>query len=325
MQKILIIRFSSIGDIILTTPILRAVKEQLNAEIHFVTKNAFRDIIAANPNISKIHVINDSITEIIGELKKEKFDLIVDLHKNLRSFRLIRALNTKSVSFNKLNINKLFSVLLKSKQPLPKKHIVDRYFEGIKQLGILKDNKGLEYFMDESKLKIAEIKSQLPTKYVSIVLGGSYYTKQIPINKVLEICKIVPIPIVLLGSDKEANLAKEILSQFPNISDFSGKLSFNESAYVIKHSEWVITSDTGLMHVAAAYSKKIVSVWGNTIPEFGMDPYMPHKENLILEVNELSCRPCSKLGHRQCPKQHFNCMNKIDFSKIANLNWTQPE
>jgi ADP-heptose:LPS heptosyltransferase len=75
------------------------------------------------------------------------------------------------------------------------------------------------------------------------------------------------------------------------------------------------------MHVAAALHKKIISVWGNTIPEFGMEPYMPHKENVILEVNELSCRPCSKLGHHQCPKKHFNCMNKIDFSKIVNLNW----
>jgi ADP-heptose:LPS heptosyltransferase len=324
LQKILIIRFSSIGDIILTTPIIRAIKEQLNVEIHFVTKKAFQDIIAANPNISKIHVFNESIAEVIGELKKEKIDLIVDLHKNLRSYRLIRALNTKSVSFNKLNINKFLSVLLKSKQPMPKKHIVDRYFEGIKELGVVKDNKGLEYFMDESKLKLYEIKSQIPSKYVSIVLGGSYYTKQIPLNKVLEICEIVPLPIVLLGSAKEADLGKKISSLFPSISDFCGKLTFNESAYVIKHSEWVITSDTGLMHVAAAFHKKIISVWGNTIPEFGMEPYMPHKENVILEVNELSCRPCSKLGHHQCPKKHFNCMNKIDFSKIVNLNWQHP-
>lgn len=321
LKKILIIRFSSIGDIILTTPIIRATKEQLNAEIHFVTKKGFKDIIAANPNISKVHTFNDSVNEIIRDLKAEKFDLIIDLHKNIRSFRLIRALNIKSTSYNKLNFNKLLSVLLKSKQPLPKKHIVDRYFEGINKIGVVNDYKGLEYFLDESKLKLSDLKSQLPVKYVSIVLGGSYYTKQIPIKKVLEICKIVPIPIVLLGSDKEANLAKEISLQFPIIIDFCGKLSFNESAYVIKHSEWVITSDTGLMHVAAAFRKKIISVWGNTIPEFGMEPYMPHEENVKLEVNELSCRPCSKLGHRQCPKQHFNCMNKIDFSELMNLNW----
>ncbi len=105
----------------------------------------------------------------------------------------------------------------------------------------------------------------------------------------------------------------------PNVIDGCGKFSFNQSASVIQQAEWVITSDTGLMHVASAFNKKIISVWGNTIPQFGMEPYLPNNQNIILENNNLNCRPCSKLGYNKCPKGHFKCMEEIDFSFVSEL------
>jgi len=321
MKKVLIIRFSSIGDIILTTPIIRVLKEQLNVEIHFITKEQFKEILTFNPHITKIHTFKKETNEIINELKKESFDLIIDLHKNLRSFSLINQLGVKSVNYNKLNFIKFVTVLLKDKKLLPKLHIVDRYFFALKSLGVINDGKGLEYFINEKIINNSEINKLNQTKYIAIVLGGSYYTKQIPIEKLKEICKKISSQLILLGSKNESEIGSQLASNFKNVVNLCGKLSFNESAFVVKEAEWVITSDTGLMHVAAAYNKKIISVWGNTIPEFGMSPYLPNNENILLQVNDLNCRPCSKLGYKKCPKKHFNCMQKINLNELDKVNW----
>ena len=92
----------------------------------------------------------------------------------------------------------------------------------------------------------------------------------------------------------------------------NGKFSIGQSAYLIKKAKYVFTNDTGMMHIAAAFKKKIYSVWGNTIPGFGMTPYLANSASKIIEVRDLFCRPCSKIGFDRCPKGHFNCMNRID-------------
>ncbi len=325
MKKVLIIRFSSIGDIILTTPVLRALKEQLNVEIHFITKEQFKEILIFNPYITKIHTFKKETNEIVPVLNNEKFDLVIDLHKNLRSFSLISKLGIKSVTYNKLNFIKFVTVLLKDKKLLPKLHIVDRYFFALKSFGVINDGKGLDYFINEKIINNPEITGLVHTKYVAVVLGGSYFTKQIPIEKLTEICEKIPTKIILLGSKNETEIGNLLVSNFKNVVNLCGKLSFNESAFVVKEAHWVITSDTGLMHVAAAYNKKIISIWGNTIPEFGMSPYLPNNENIILQVNNLNCRPCSKLGYKKCPKKHFNCMQKINLSELDKVNWLNPQ
>ena len=98
-----------------------------------------------------------------------------------------------------------------------------------------------------------------------------------------------------------------------------GRFSINQSASLVQQARVVITPDTGLMHIAAAFKKKIISVWGNTIPEFGMFPYLPDKDSRIIQVEGLSCRPCSKIGYSSCPKKHFRCMNDIDEKQLAEL------
>lgn len=306
----------------LTTPIIRCAKQQLKGtEIHFVTKDVFRDTLINNPNIDKLITFKNDVSEIYSELINEKYDVIIDLHKNLRSLRLKQLLKTKSFSYNKLNINKFFAVKFKIKNCLPKKHIVERYFEAIANIGVTNDGKGLDYFLNENdKVNCADLffKSE-PTKFIALVVGGSYYTKQIPLHKLKEICKNSTMPIVLLGGKSDMLIADELQKSFPKLINACGNFSLNQSASIIKQAEWVVTSDTGLMHIAAAYSKKIISVWGNTIPEFGMSPYMPTTENLILEVKKLSCRPCSKLGYKKCPKGHFKCMNEIDYGLFKEL------
>ncbi|MGZ4042039.1 MAG: glycosyltransferase family 9 protein [Bacteroidia bacterium] len=314
-KKILIVRFSSIGDIILTTPVIRCLKMQLpGAEIHFVTKAVFKETLINNPYLSKLYTFQKDVDEIYNELKAENFDLVIDLHKNLRSTRLKQQLKTKSKSFSKLNVQKFLAVRLKMIKALPDKHIVDRYFETIKPLGINTDGKGLDYFLsihDFVDIKTLYLKNAV-TNYTVLVAGGSYFTKQIPINKLAEICSRIQTPMIILGGPADRAVGEELKKQFPQLINLCGSLTLNQSASVIKQSSLVITSDTGLMHMAAAFNKRIISVWGNTIPEFGMSPYMPNPDNQIMEVKGLSCRPCSKLGYNKCPRGHFKCMNDIE-------------
>jgi ADP-heptose:LPS heptosyltransferase len=318
-QKLLILRFSSIGDIVLTTPVIRACKKQLAAtEIHFVCKNAFRSLLEHNPYIHKIHSFEKDIKEIYETLNREKFDVIIDLHNNLRSFRLKRYLGVKSYSFNKLNVLKLTAVVTKKISILPEKHIVNRYLETVLPLGVKDDGQGLDFFIPEEAKNLPK-PIVLPQQFSVLVLGGSYFTKKIPINKLREICSRLKFPLVLLGGSDGTAEALELVKEFPNVVNLCGTLSLHQSAFVISQSAWVITPDTGLMHMAAAFNKRIISVWGNTVPEFGMGPYLPQTENKILEVKNLSCRPCSKLGYHKCPKGHFKCMNNIDFSFLDTL------
>jgi len=313
--KVLVIRFSSIGDIVLTTPVLRCIKQQLkDVELHFITKQKFISVIDQNPYVDKFYTITNSLSEVIPQLKKENYDYIIDLHHNARTLKLKLALGKKSYSFNKLNWEKFLVVNFKTNK-LPQKHIVDRYFETVAHIGVSNDNKGLDYFINE-KDEI-DIVSALPTlfheDYNALVVGGSYFTKQIPLNKLKDICTNSSLPLVLLGGKEDATVAEQVYQLHKNkVINLCGKLNLNQSASIIQQSKKVITSDTGLMHIAAAYKKDIISLWGNTIPEFGMGPYLAGKDSQLLEVKNLSCRPCSKLGYKKCPKGHFKCMNNID-------------
>ncbi|MBL7921933.1 MAG: glycosyltransferase family 9 protein [Bacteroidia bacterium] len=320
LKKILIIRFSSIGDIVLTTPVIRCAKAQLKGtEIHYVTKEAFKSILEHNPNIDKLHTFKEDVSEVYDQLKAENFDVVIDLHKNLRSLRLKQKLGIKSYSFNKINLQKFVAVNFKQINKLPDRHIVERYFDAIAPIGVTNDGKGLDHFINNNdKVDVTKL---IPSssKFVALVAGGSYFTKKIPLNKLVEICNSLSLPIIVLGGKEDKTIADELQKQFPQIINACGQYSINQSASIIEQAEWVITSDTGLMHIASAYDKKIISVWGNTIPEFGMGSYMPQAENKILEIKGLSCRPCSKLGYKRCPKGHFKCMNDINYSFLKDL------
>ncbi len=318
-MKILIIRFSSIGDIVLTTPVIRCCQQQLNnAEIHFVCKASFKSTLEHNPYISKLITFDKDINEVIPALKKENYDALIDLHNNLRSRRLKLALGKKSVAFNKLNVKKFLAVALKNKNVLPNVHIVQRYLATVSELGVKDDNKGLDYFIsDKEKVAITQLPQPLQNGYVALVAGGSYYTKKIPVNKLIEICNSSKLPIALLGGKDDADMAKQVVAKCNNAFNLCGNFSLNQSASIIEQAKYVISSDTGLMHIASAFNKTIYSLWGNTIPEFGMYPYKPGEGSKILEVKNLKCRPCSKLGYGKCPKGHFKCMNEIQIEEVG--------
>ncbi|MHB1177917.1 MAG: glycosyltransferase family 9 protein [Daejeonella sp.] len=316
--KILIIRFCSIGDIVLTSPVIRCLKEQLDGvELHFLTKKAFMPVLAGNRYIDKLHFLKDSLSSSIDDLKREKFDHIIDLHHNLRTLIIKTRLGVPSSSFNKLNWKKWLLVILK-KNLLPPVHIVDRYMNTVEFLGVQNDNKGLDYFLMPGH----DVRLLLPPshqEYIAVVIGAQHATKRLPTERLAELCRLIQQPVVLLGGPEDAQRGEEISKAAGNhVFNSCGKFQLDQSAYLVKMSKCVITHDTGLMHIAAAFNKTILSVWGNTIPEFGMYPYMVDK-SYQFEVKGLACRPCSKIGFEKCPLEHFKCMNNIDLMNISKL------
>jgi ADP-heptose:LPS heptosyltransferase len=306
--KILVVRFSSIGDIVLTTPVVRMLKKQLNAQVHFLTKSAYVSLLKNNPYIDSVYQIDDSVNEVIGDLKKENYDYVIDLHNNLRTQILKFRLGMPAKSFNKLNMEKFMLTNFKLDK-MPKIHIVDRYLETVKHLGVKNDNQGLDFFLSANdKMDI----SIFPKNYIVFVIGGQHATKILPNEKIISIIKKVNKPVLLIGGTEDAYRGEEIAKACNKVVNTCGKYSILHSASLVQQATMVITHDTGMMHIAAAFNKKIYSVWGNTVPEFGMYPYLESEQSKRIEVKGLNCRPCSKIGYDKCPKGHFKCMQEID-------------
>lgn len=323
MAKILVIRFSSIGDIVLTSPIIRGLKKQLTkAEIHVLTKTSYQKLYACNPHVDKVFTLSKTnrLSHLINLLKNEHYDYVIDLHNNLRSWRVRIGLGAKSSGFPKLNFRKYLLVRFKWNL-MPDIHIVDRYFEAVKHLGVRNDGKGLDFFFPEGEdFQPIQLPIEFQNGFHAVVVGGQHFTKIFPAEKLLEVIPLLQLPVVLLGGKEDVERAAVISSKLGNkVFDLTGRISLESSAMVIRNAKSVLTNDTGLMHIAAAFRKPVVSVWGNTVPDLGMYPYMPGNEDysVIVQNNNLSCRPCSKIGFNKCPKGHFKCMTELDTSEIA--------
>lgn len=319
MKKILVIRFSSIGDIVLTTPILRCIKSQHPEwQVHYLTKKNFAALVESNPNVDKVFAMDGEIDELIPALKDENYDHVVDLHNNLRTLRLKQKLKRPATAFPKLNYQKFLFTTFKINR-MPDIHIVDRYFQAVTPLGIQNDQKGLDFFIPKKdKVQLADI--GVPAKYIAFAIGAQFATKRLPEAQIIALIKKIDTTVVLLGGPGDSEAAERIISATPNAISLCGKLNLNQSASVVQQASKVISHDTGLMHIASAFKKPIVSIWGNTSPHLGMYPYMPGltDQYSIHEVDGLKCRPCSKIGYQKCPKKHFKCMSNQDLDAIAD-------
>lgn len=319
--KILIIRFSSIGDIVLTTPVIRCIKGQLTgSEVHYLTKWSFRSILQSNTYVDKVHLLDKDFKQVIPTLKNEHFDYVIDLHHNLRSLKVKRALKVKSFSFNKLNLKKWLLTAFKINR-MPPVHIVDRYMDTVKTLGVKNDGKGLDYFIPEKDVvKHEDIPAAQSHGYIGVVIGAAHNTKKLPLHKLKELCNDIEYPIILLGGPEDKAIGDEVASIDPvKIYNACGKFNLNESADLVRRAKLIISHDTGLMHIASAFKKPIISIWGNTVPEFGMTPYYGDTQpaSYMMEVKGLSCRPCSKIGYNKCPLGHFKCMENQNIEEVV--------
>lgn len=320
MVKFLVIRFSSIGDIVLTTPVVRGLHLQVeDAEVHYLTKPGYASLLTSNPYITKVHTLADHLSDTIAALKTEEFDYIIDLQNNLRSLQIKRALKRMYFTVHKLNLKKWILVNFKINR-LPDTHIVDRYMQTVKLFSVEHDDQGLDFFIPEAdQVSPGDLPEPFRSGYIALVIGAKHTTKKLPPEKLIALTGALLHPVILIGGPEDKETGNSLVDALPKkkMLNGCGRWSVNQSAAVIQHANYVITHDTGMMHIAAAFTKKIITLWGNTVPQFGMYAYRPDPQSVDYQVEGLSCRPCSKLGKPSCPKKHFKCMMDHDTGQIA--------
>ena len=325
--KVLIIRFSSIGDIVLASPVIRCVKEQLpNTEVHFLSKKTFKAVTEANPYIDRFYYFSKDFDALLRELRKEKYDYIIDLHKNFRTLKIKKSLKAKSFTYEKESLSK-FLLTKFNINTMSGRHITDRSLDTIIPLGIKDDERGLDYFIPSNiNVSIADLPAPHQFGFIAIVIGASYHTKKLPVGKLQELCTKIDFPIVLIGGKEDAAHGVEIEKISPiQIYNACGKFSLNESAWLVKQSKLVISHDTGFQYIACAFNKKVLAIWGGTSPKLDVEPYYGKKQLPFSDekmyynflVPNLNCQPCSNFGTKKCPKGHFKCMKNQDIDLIA--------
>ena len=330
MVKFLVVRFSSIGDIVLTTPVLRHLKQQVeDAEIHYLTKSAYASLLEANPYVDRIHSFDGDIKACIATLREEGIDYVIDLHHNVRSARIKYGLKRIAFSLDKLNWHKWLYVSFKIDR-LPDRHIVDRNLDTIRSFIEKQDDGGLDYFIPEkSEIDIQSLPDSLRKGYVGLSIGAQHETKKLSVESMVKLCQKLDYPIVILGGPEDRERGEGLVSSLPgkDILNGCGKYSIHQSASLVRQAKVLISNDTGLMHIGAAFQKKIISIWGNTVPRFGMFPFRADPSSVQFEVSGLSCRPCSKIGYQKCPKRHFKCMQEQDLDGMVSACrrlWNSP-
>lgn len=297
----------------MTTPVIRWLQEQLGATIHYATKAAYAELLSNNPRIAKLSLLADgSWSSLVTDLRAQKFDLIVDLHCNLRSRRLRFELKAKSVGYQKQLFNKMLFFTLRINR-YNASHVIDRYAEALASIGIRDDAKGMELYLgDQSSTSV-----DLPSRFIAISAGGSSMTKRIPYHIIRDIIDRYPdVNFILLGGEDVDNKLKDYEGR--SVVNLIGRLSLIQSAEVISKAEQVITGDTGLMHIAAAFDRPTITIWGSTDPIFGFYPRYK-SQNLAKAValhSDISCRPCSRTGRKQCPLGHLKCLNEFPVDRL---------
>ncbi|MVN89767.1 glycosyltransferase family 9 protein [Mucilaginibacter aquatilis] len=318
-MKILVIRFSSMGDIIYTTPVVRCLKEQIpGAEVHFLTKPAFRYIYDNNPYVDKLLLLKPDLSDTIKDIKAEKYDILVDLHSNLRTRIIKIRTGIKAYTYDKQRLRKWLSLKFNLKL-VPPVHLVDRYLKAVAPLGISNDGKPINYYIK----KEYSLQNLLPPThqagYIVFVIGATHNTKRMPNHKVVQICQNINQPVILLGGNDVKGNGNEIAaSAGSHVINLCGATTLDESVFLVSKARCLLGFDTGLTHIAEAFDIPIASIWGSTVPELlGVQPYKVSKA-LVAGV-DLPCRPCSKFGQEKCPLGHFKCMHEISNELLINF------
>ncbi|MFL0298196.1 glycosyltransferase family 9 protein [Aquirufa novilacunae] len=316
-MRLLFIRFSAIGDIVLASPALRCAKQQIpGVEIHFLTKKSMKAVSEANPYVDRFHYFDKDLSATIQELKACKFDYIIDLHKNLRTLRIRLALGVPYLSYNKLSVEKFLLTKFQVNR-MADRHISMRSVDTLAPLGVSYDGKGLDYFVPSEVIQPVFF----PEGYVALVIGASYATKKLPLESLKVLCSQIPHPIVLVGGKEEVADGEALALLDPTrIVNTCGAYSLHESALIVSKARLVISHDTGMLYIACAFEKNVIAIWGATSPALQVEPFMPDdlKAQVFQSiVPDLTCQPCSNFGTKTCPKGHFSCMKQQDLPEIA--------
>jgi heptosyltransferase-2 len=310
LDKILIIRLSSIGDILLTTPLIRTIKKKNPAiQIDFILKEEFAELLHYNPNINELFKYTDHKfvkQSLLNSLIAKNYKLIIDLQNNLRSREITRLFHCEIIRFKKNNLKKFLLVHLKINKLKNEPQIPLRYARTIGDLEL--DDEGLEFITNNS----ADARFERGKKYIGLCPGSKHFTKRWPKEYYIQLGKKLESAgynIVLFGGLEEVQTCNEIENNLNNVLNLCST-SIQQVGINMKICKAIYTNDSGLMHLASAVGVPVIAFFGSTVEEFGFFPYKV--KNIVLENKNLSCRPCTHIGGKSCPKIHFDCMKKIN-------------
>ncbi|MFH0990183.1 MAG: lipopolysaccharide heptosyltransferase II [bacterium] len=338
INKTLVIRFSSIGDVILASPLLRVLRKQYpSSQIDFVTKKEFADLVKTNPNLNYTYEFEPSkgfegLKALKAKIRAEGYDLIIDIHDSLRSryLRSIRGVKKIAV-INKRVMQRSILLMMKKNLYGEVVPVADRYIEPVKDLGVTNDGKGLEiHIPDEAAFGVSASVGRLRLnqyeKVVGLCPGARHYTKRWPVERFIELGSQLAMKqdakILLFGGPDDAQLTSSIVDKINRKTDanrafsFGGSLNLLETAAAMEYCDLLVTNDSGLMHVAVARQKKVLAIFGSTVEEFGFFPYS--SGSVVIQHEGLYCRPCSHVGRMVCPEKHFRCMIEISPQEVFN-------
>ena len=325
IKKTLIFRLSSIGDIVLTTPFIRLWHAKYPAvEIEFAVRKEYADLLRYHPAISRLHEIDvsegrEGLIRWRSYFQKQNFDSVFDLHNNFRTKFMRSGLDVPAHVIDKRTVQRW--ILVKTKLNLFRQIIpvAERYIEAAKSCGIKPDREGAELFVpqqisDRVREKIASRFGTETKSIVAICPGSKHFTKRWPVEFYSALTKRIletATAVILLGGTEDKSLADIIMrSAGDSLYNACEEFSLLETVAAIDQCKAVVSNDSGLMHIACARKKPVISIFGSSVKEFGFFPY--HADSKIFEVDGLRCRPCSHIGRDSCPKQHFQCMKKIE-------------
>lgn len=333
IKKILVFRLSSIGDIILTSPLLRCLRKKYpNAQIDYVIKKQFRFLIEGNPYINKIWVVDSGLgfiglKELTQEIRKEEYDVFLDIHKNFRSLYVSSNSSPKRTFRYKKNILKR-SLLVKFKIDRYKnvEPVFQRYIDTAKKIGVEYDGLGSELYVPEKTQELVVFlytkhNISLQNKIYILCPGASYSNKQWLPERFSELGQKLladdpDCSVIFHGGQKEFDICEEMQKSCGERSyNFAGKLNLMESAALINRATTVVANDSGMLHMSESQKVPVVGLYGPTAYQFGFYPIM--KESKAIAI-DLPCRPCTKMGMNHCPQKHFKCMKDITVEMVFN-------
>ena len=328
-MKALVICGKSITDVIFATPAIRALRIDLDEiSVHVLVRPEAAFLLRENPYVGKVHCLT-GVFATWKKLMAERFDLIINLDEGWQSRILSRFVIAPERRLATHHWKKWLMVRLKINQ-ISSKHAVERMMDVIRPLGVKGDNLGLDYFIpDHDKVSAHWLPGDYRKGYVVFCMSAPFFTRKLPLDRMIELCDKIRKPIVLLGTSEDHHNAEVIGSFFSGsghlrlqrnepifsprtqIYNACGKYSFNQMASIIKQSWAVFTFDNDFVPVASAFRKQVFGLWGNTSEIFGNYPY--RTRYTIMEHTNLECRPCSAHGFDRCPKGHFKCMRDVMF------------
>jgi len=302
-----------------------------------MVRKEYSELIRSNPNLDHIFEFDaqrgfQELRRFKEIVRREKYDLIIDIHNSLRS-RYIRSFSGAKnvVVINKRIVARTMLVRLKKNYYHDIVSVADRYIEPVRVYEIENDAQGLEIFIpDETIRKISGIMSPLKLHLYGKVVGfcpsAKHATKRWPEERFIvtgiRLGHELKAKILLFGGKDDAVLCSTIVNGINKESEnscaieYSNQFSLIETAAAMQFCDVIVTNDSGLMHIAAAMKKKVVAIFGSTVCEFGFFPV--GTENVILERKGLYCRPCSHIGRSNCPEGHFRCMNEIQVGDVID-------